>query len=169
MTLTLHNIKPAPGAKKKRKRVGRGNASGHGTYSTRGQKGQRARSGGKAGLKRVGLKSLLQKIPKARGFKSGYAKPAVVNLQDLEKRFNDGALINAKQLLAKGLIRTAKNGVKILAEGELTKKLKIQADGFSQGALAKIKKAGGEAIIGGHSIEKEKRSGQARKKNSDII
>ncbi|MCK4554160.1 hypothetical protein KAU19_04310, partial [Candidatus Parcubacteria bacterium] len=68
--LRLHNIKPNKKAVKKRKRVGRGNASGHGTYSGRGIKGQRSRSGGKSGLKRLGMKMILRNIPKKRGFKS---------------------------------------------------------------------------------------------------
>ncbi len=144
--LTLHTLKPAKGSKKKRKRVGRGNASGHGTYSTRGQKGQRSRSGGRNKLKIKGLKSLLQSIPKQRGFHSLYPKLAVVNLKDLEKSFNEGELITPKKLETKGLIRTAKNGVKILSDGVLTKKFRVQADSFSKGAEEKIKKAGGEAI-----------------------
>lgn len=145
--LTLHNLKPAKGSKKKRKRVGRGNASGHGTYSTRGQKGQRSRSGGRNKLKIKGLKSLLQGIPKKRGFKSFYAKSAVVNVGDLEKYFTTGELINGRLLAEKGLIKTAKDGVKILAEGELTKKFKVRANSFSKGAEEKIKKAGGEVIV----------------------
>src|SRR3989338_10160525 len=93
--LTLDNLKINFGAKKKRKRVGRGNASGHGTYSGRGLKGQRARSGGKKGLKLRGLKQLLKNKPKIGGFRSLKPKMAVVNLSDLENNFSAGEIINA--------------------------------------------------------------------------
>lgn len=147
MTITLHNIGPAKGSKKRKKRVGRGNASGHGTYSARGQKGQRSRSGGRAGLQRIGLKPLLQKIPKVRGFKSQRPRLAVINLRDLEKIFSDGELVTPKKMKAKDLIKSYQNGVKVLSQGSLTKKLKIQANQFSQGAIEKIKKAGAEMIL----------------------
>ena len=88
MSLSLHTIKPSKGAAKKRKRVGRGNASGHGTYSTRGLKGQKSRSG-VSGLKRLGLKMTLSRIPKKRGFKSPKAKNQVVNLTDINENFKE--------------------------------------------------------------------------------
>src|SRR3972149_575319 len=85
MTLSLHQLNPAPASRHRRKRLGRGTASGHGTYSTRGQKGQRARTGGRPGLKRLGFKKILQGIPKNRGFNRPYKKKAVVNLDRLTR------------------------------------------------------------------------------------
>ncbi|MFA4941090.1 MAG: 50S ribosomal protein L15 [Patescibacteria group bacterium] len=118
MALTLHNIRANKGAKKKRKRVGRGNASGHGTYSTRGQKGQKSRSG-VSGLKKLGMRQKLLQVPKLRGFKSAKPKNQVVNLSDINNNFKDGSVITPKDLLAKGLIGTIKLPVKILGNGEL--------------------------------------------------
>jgi len=118
MALTLHNIKSNKGATKKRKRVGRGNASGHGTYSTRGQKGQKSRSG-VSGLKRLGMRQKLLQVPKVRGFKSAKPKNQVVSLNDINNNFKDGSVIAPKDLLAKGLIGTIKLPVKILGKGEL--------------------------------------------------
>jgi len=88
MPLTLHTIKPFSGSKKKVKRVGRGLGS-TGTYSGRGQKGQRARSGGRGGLKLLGMKRIILATPKLRGFKSPYPKMVAVNIGDLEKKFNE--------------------------------------------------------------------------------
>ncbi len=123
MTLTLHNLKPKI-KPKARKRIGRGGKRG--TYSGRGQKGQRSRSGGKAGLKRLGLKPLMTQTHKLRGFKSIKKKPEIVNLKDLEKKFKDNDIITPRALIKAGLISTAKNGVKILGTGKLTKKITIK-------------------------------------------
>ena len=98
MALTLSNLKPAKGSNKRKRRIGRGNASGRGTYSGRGLKGQRSRSGGKGGLKVMGMKARLQKVPKLRGFKSPHPKAEVVNLADLEKYFADGGQVTIKSL-----------------------------------------------------------------------
>jgi len=147
--LTLHNLQVNRKAIKKSKRVGRGNASGHGTYSTRGLKGQKSRSGGKGGLKRRGLKQLLRNKPKIGGFKSLKPKMVIVNLDQLEKSFESGELINTKKLIAKNLIKTAKPGVKILGEGKLTKKFTVIADGFSESAKKAIIEAGGQAQLTG--------------------
>ena len=103
---------------KKRKRVGRGNSSGHGTYSGKGQKGQRSRSG-VSGLKRLGMKQVLLRTPKKRGFKSLKPKDNIVNLIDINKNFKDKDKINPKILLKKGLIDNIKLDVKILGKGEL--------------------------------------------------
>lgn len=164
MTLTLQTIRAPRGAKKSKKRRGRGNASGHGSFSTRGQKGQRARSGGRHGLQQTALKTLIQKIPKTRGFTSHYAKPMVVNLKDLEKKFNDGELINAKKLISAGLAKSSRSGVKILGSGKLTKKFKIEANAFSQTAKEQIESAGGEAIL---IVPKEKP--EAKKKAGKVV
>lgn len=138
MSLSLHTIKPAKGATKKRKRVGRGNASGHGTYSTRGLKGQKSRSG-VSNLKRLGMKMTLMRTPKKRGFKSLKPKNQVVNLEDVNKNFKDGEVVNPKSLLKKGLIDNIKAGVKILGKGNLAvKNLKfedVKMSGSVKGAL----------------------------------
>lgn len=142
MEIKLHNLKSFN--RKNRKRVGRGNASGHGTYSGRGLKGQRARAGGKSGLKRMGLKSFLQQIPKVRGFKSYHPRMQIVQLRDLDKRFKENELITLKQLFKAGLIKSIVLGVKILGPGKLSKKLIVKAHKFSKSAENAIKKAGGK-------------------------
>ena len=145
MTLSLHTVKPAHGSKRRKKRLGRGNASGHGTYSTRGIKGQRARTGGRNKLKYLGLKQIMQNIPKKRGFKSLHPTVYSVNLSVLEKHFADGDLINPKALCNKRIIADTKTRVKILGGDGLSKKFKIRAHAFSQSALESIKKVGGSA------------------------
>ena len=141
MSLYLHNLKPSPGSKKKRKRVGRGGKRG--TYSGRGLKGQRSRSGGKGGLKRLGMRQLVERTHKLKGFKSIHPKPQIVSLKDLGQ-FNDQAKITPQILVKKKLIKSAKNGVKILSNGEIKVKLNIAGCSFSQSAADKIKKAGGQ-------------------------
>lgn len=147
MSLNLHNLKRSQGAFKKRKRVGRGNASGHGTYSGRGIKGQKARSGGTNKLKYKGIKMILQRIPKKRGFTSPYLKAEIVNLKDLEKHFNDGETVNPRSLLKKGLVGTIKRGVKILGKGELKKKLTVELCGLSASARKAVEEAGGKIVL----------------------
>jgi large subunit ribosomal protein L15 len=147
MPLTLSNLKSFRGASKNRKRVGRGNSSGHGTYSTRGAKGQKARSGGKRGLKLKGFKRLMQNIPKLRGFKSLVSKMEIVNIQNLELKFENGAVIDGKKLVDAGIIRTIQFGVKILGGGKLAKNFVVKADAFSSSAKEAIEKAGGKAEI----------------------
>ncbi|MEK7653221.1 MAG: 50S ribosomal protein L15 [Patescibacteria group bacterium] len=142
MPLNLSNLKPAKGSKRKSRRVGRGGKRG--TYSGRGMKGQRARSGGKGGLKLLGLKQTLRRIPKKRGFQSLNKKFAVVNLADLEKKFQDGDVINARLMIRAGLIRDTKNGIKILGAGKLTKKLTVVANAFSASAQKAIEEGGGK-------------------------
>lgn len=132
MSLSLHTIKPASGSTKKRKRVGRGNASGHGTSATRGTKGQRSRTG-VSGLKRLGMKSMLLSIPKKRGFNSLKSKNQVVNLLDINKHFKEGETVNPKTLIKKGLIEKTEAGVKILGKGELkVKGLKFEGVKMSE-------------------------------------
>ncbi|MCD4704868.1 50S ribosomal protein L15 [bacterium] len=144
--LTLSNLKVKKSAKSKKQRRGRGNASGRGNYSGRGMKGQRSRSGGKSGLKRMGMKKIIAQLPKLRGFNRNSDKVAIVNLSDLERKFKDGEEVNIKKLLKLGLIDSIKNGVKILGKGVLNKKLKIKAHSFSKSAQEAIIKAGGEII-----------------------
>jgi len=143
--LSLHNLKINKKSRKKPKRIGRGNASGHGTYSTRGLKGQRARSGGRAGLKRLAMKQLLKSKPKIGGFRSLREKMVTVNVSDLEKYFNAGEIVNPVKLFEMGLTGRSKSGVKILGNGELTKKLNVFAHKFSESAKQAIIKAGGSA------------------------
>lgn len=141
MPLSLHTIHPQKGSKKKRKIIGRGGKRG--TYSGRGTKGQRARSGGKRGLKRLGLKPLMEQTPKLRGFKSLKKKPEILNLERLNKNFKDGDKITPPILLKSGLVDKIKNGVKILGEGEIKVKLEVSGCKVSKSAREKIKKAGG--------------------------
>jgi large subunit ribosomal protein L15 len=140
--LTLHTIKPFPKSKKPRKRVGRGLGS-HGTYSGRGQKGQRARSGGKKGLKLKGIKKMLLGIPKMRGFRSPYSKETVVNVGFLDKKFKENDIVTPQALLESKLIDKINVDVKILGDGEITKKLVIKGCAVSRSAKEKIEKAGG--------------------------
>jgi len=145
MPLTLSNLKPAEGLKKKKKRVGRGGKRG--TYSGKGQKGQRSRSGGRKRLKVKSFRRILQRIPKKKGFKSIHPKMEIVNIGDLDKKFKNGDVIDLKILLKNGLVGKIKNGVKILGEGKLTKKLTVKANKFSRSAEKAIKKAGGSAKV----------------------
>ncbi len=139
MSLSLHTIKPAKGSTKKRKRVGRGNASGHGTYSTRGLKGQKSRSG-VSNLKRLGFKATLRRIPKKRGFKSLKAKFQVVNLKDINKSFKDGDTISPEILFAKGLVVNKDARTKILGTGELNlKDLKFENVKMSESVKKAVK------------------------------
>ena len=143
--LSLSNIKPAKNSARDKKRIGRGNASGHGTYSTRGIKGQRSRTGGSNKLKRLGFKKILAQTPKNRGFKSDKAKNQVVNIKDINQKFADGDKINALSLLKTGLIGSIYEPVKVLGEGELKlKNLEFQGLKLSQGANLKIQKLGGK-------------------------
>lgn len=144
MTLSIHNLKPARGSRHRVKRVGRGNASGHGTMSTRGGKGQTARSGGSRGLKMKGFKFLLQSTPKLRGFKSPHTKPAEVYLSEIEKNFDVGATVDLAAVQAKKIVSKNARAAKIVSTGELTKKVIVVGLAFSQGAADKIKAAGGE-------------------------
>ena len=156
MTVGLHNLQRAAGSKQRRTRVGRGTGSGLGTYSGRGQKGQRSRSGGRSGLKRRGLQTFLHNKPKLGGFKSLKPKMATISLSDLERHFEAGEVINAKKLLAKAIVRSVNQGVKVLGDGTLTKKLTVVVDAFSASAKAAIEKAGGVAQVRGVMPPKKK-------------
>jgi len=151
--LSLDNLKKLKGTDKKSKRLGRGNATGSGNYSTRGMKGQRSRSGGKSGLALRSIKSYLLGIPKVRGFKSLNKSQEVVNVGDLEKNFSSGETVNIRAMLKAGLLLTIANGVKVLADGKITKNLTVEANAFSKGAKEKIEAAGGKAIV--VSVKKE--------------
>ncbi|MEK9183274.1 MAG: 50S ribosomal protein L15 [Patescibacteria group bacterium] len=143
MSLKLHNLKPSAGSRRKPKRLGRGDSAGQGSYSGKGQKGQKARSGGKNKLARKGLRNLLMSSPKLRGFKSFHPKAVVLNLEVLEKHFNDGDKVSIASLKEKGLVSVRAENVKILGDGELTKKLNIESLPVSGSAKAKIEARGG--------------------------
>lgn len=144
--LTLHSLPKAHG--KKRKRYGRGNAS-KGNYSGRGLKGQRSRSGGRSGLKLRGLKQSIMALPKTRGFRSLAGASQVVSLKQLEKHFENGAVVDSAALLAKGLIQTLEAPVKILSTGKLKKALTVRVHAASKTAQEAITTAKGsfEAVL----------------------
>ena len=121
MSIELHKIVKSQGGLKKRKRVGRGNASGHGTTATKGQKGQRSRKG-VSNLKRLGMKKQLLQIPKSRGFRSLQPKNQVLSVETINKNFKDNEELNPQVLFAKGLINDQKAPVKILGKERLTVK-----------------------------------------------
>ncbi len=139
----LSNLTPAPGSKKKIKRVGRGNASGQGGTAGRGHKGQKARSGGKVpGWFEGGQMPIYRRLPK-RGFKNPFRKEyAVVNIRDLAD-FETGSVVDLGALKLKGKVRAADTAVKLLAQGEISIALKVKLDKASQSAVDKIVKAGG--------------------------
>lgn len=144
--LSLSNLKPAKGSIKNRKRVGRGNASGHGTYATRGLKGQKSRSG-VSGLKRLGMKPMLLNLPKKRGFNSLKSKNQVVNLSMLNRHFKDGDKITPKALLKAGLIVDAAKATKLLGQGNLAlKQIEVSNLAVSAPAKVQIEKLGGKVI-----------------------
>ncbi len=145
--MKISELSPAPGSGKEAKRKGRGIATGNGKTAGRGHKGQKARSGGGV---RVGFEGgqmpLARRIPK-RGFNNIFAKPLeYVNVSALNK-FDDGAVVDAQALLAAGILSKCTYGVKILGNGELSKKLTVNAAAFSETAKQKIEAAGGKAEV----------------------
>lgn len=142
--MRLDELRPEPGSRHRPKRLGCGRGSGHGKTSTRGHKGQRARSGsGKRPGFEGGQMPLFKRIPK-KGFKSlNPQRFALVNVDDLESRFDDGAAINAPALLEKGLIKKLELPVKLLGRGEVKKKFFCEVRAFSLSAKEKIEQAGG--------------------------
>jgi len=141
--MRLHELWPAPGARKSKKRRGRGNASGRGTYSGRGLKGQNARSGGgvRPGFE-GGQMPIQRRLPK-RGFSSLFKKVyAVVNLRDLS-RFEDGAVVDEAALVQAGLVRGKRDGIKLLGHGTLERPLTIRVHEVSRSAREKVLQAGG--------------------------
>ncbi len=135
--LSLNTIKKAKGSSQKKKRVGRGNASGHGTYSTRGLKGQKSRSG-VSGLKRLGMKKQLLKIPKVRGFRSLQAKNQVVSVKAINTNFKDNDIVNPVSLFEKKLISSATEPVKILGKEKLIVKVKFEHIKMSEGLKSQL-------------------------------
>ena len=145
--MALNTLKSFPGSRKKKKRVGRGHGSGHGTTATRGTKGQRARSGGSKGLKLKGMKQMLLRIPKVRGFRSIHPKPLVVNVGDISRVCQDNDTITRARLKELELVDVSQGNneqdIKILGRGLLTKKIIIKGLIVSHSAQEKIVKAGG--------------------------
>jgi len=145
--MKLHELSPVAGSTQVGKRKGRGHGSGNGKTGGRGHKGQKARSGGKV---RVGFEGgqmpLVRRIPK-RGFINVFAKPlTAVNVIALNA-FEDGAVIDAAALIENGIIAECPNGLKILGNGNLTKKVTVKAAAFSESAKEKIEQAGGKAEV----------------------
>jgi len=149
--MDLSNLKPADGAKHSKKRIGRGHGSGQGTQAGRGHKGAQSRSGYsfKRGFE-GGQMPLHRRIPK-RGFHNEFrVEYAVVNLDTLSERFDDGTVVTPELLVERGLITKARRPVKVLARGDVSKKLTVRAHKFSGKAAEKIAAAGGATeIIGG--------------------
>lgn len=146
--LKLSELKPYRRSTKRRKLLGRGVGSGHGTYSGRGAKGQKARSGSSIPVGfEGGRMPLHRQLPKRRGFTSRNVKAAPFNLAELEKIFNSGETVNPKTLFNRGLIKSSTSPVKILSSGELKKALTFEKVMVSVSAKAKIEKAGGKVIV----------------------
>ena len=146
--MKLNELKPVEGARHAKKRVGRGVGSGMGKTATRGHKGQNARSGG--GVRPAfegGQTPLFKRLPK-RGFTNVSRKEyAVVNLGDINEKFEAGAVVDVTALKNAGLVKKEYEGVKVLSNGELTKAVTIKAAKFSKSALEKISQAGGTAEV----------------------
>jgi large subunit ribosomal protein L15 len=146
--MDLSNLKPARGAKKQRKRVGRGAGTGQGVTAGRGHKGAQSRSGWKS--KRGfegGQMPLHRRVPK-RGFHNEFrTEYAVVNLDTLAERFEAGSVVTPELLREQGVIRTSRQPIKVLARGEIAKKLTVRAHKFSGKAAEKIGAAGGTAEL----------------------
>ena len=144
--MNLSELRPAEGSKHKSFRKGRGHGSGNGKTAGRGHKGQKARSG----APRIGFEGgqmpLYRRIPK-RGFTNRNAKEIVAINIDVLNKFDDGTTVTVDSLVEAGIIRNPKDGVKILGNGELTKKLNVKANAFSASAVEKIKALGGIAEV----------------------
>ena len=151
-----NSIAPAPGSKKARKRVGRGNGSGHGTYSGRGCKGQKSRAGYKM---RPGFEGgqlpLIQRLPRKRGFTNIFrTEYNTVNIGQLSG-FDAGSEVTPEILVASGIIKSLKKPVKILADGDINHAITVKANKFSATARAKIEAAGGKTEEVEHAAEGE--------------
>ena len=152
--MRLDKLSPAPGSKKGRKRVGRGDGSGHGTYSGRGCKGQKSRAGYrvKPGFE-GGQLPLIKRLPKKRGFVNIFrTEYSVININKLNM-FDSGSEVTPERLVAAGLVKSLRHPVKILAEGDINHPLSVKAHKFSTAAKAKIEAAGGRVEEVGHASE----------------
>lgn len=146
--MDLSNLKPAAGAKHSNNfRKGRGQGSGNGKTAGKGTKGQKARSGAPRPGFEGGQMPLYRRVPK-KGFHNRNTKYIVyVNVSELDKRFEDGATVDIKALKDAGAIKNERDGVKILGNGELTKKLNVKVNAYSASAKEKIEAAGGKAEV----------------------
>ncbi len=146
--MKLYELQPAAGSVKDVKRIGRGHGSGNGKTAGKGHKGQKARSGGSIRPGFEGGQMPLQRRMPKRGFNNIFATVyATVNVSTLEERFEAGAVVDAESLKANGIIKDAKDGIKVLGNGELTKSLTVKAAKFTAAAQEKIEKAGGKAEV----------------------
>ena len=146
--MKLHELQPAAGSVKEVKRIGRGHGSGQGKTAGKGHKGQKARSGGSIRPGFEGGQMPLQRRMPKRGFNTIFAKEfATVNVSELEKRFESGAVVDADALIESGAIKKVMDGVKILGNGELSKNITVKAVKFTAAAKEKIEKAGGKAEV----------------------
>jgi len=147
-------LSPAPGSKKKRKRVGRGDGSGHGTYSGRGCNGQKSRAGyGMLPGFEGGQLPIIKRLPRKRGFVNIFRKEySIVNLNKLNV-FESGSEVTPEKLVAAGVVKSLRNPIKILAEGNISYPLSIKANKFSTAAKAKIEAAGGTVEEVGHAAK----------------
>ncbi len=145
--MKLHELRPAEGSTKAKKRLGRGTASGQGKSAGKGQKGQKSRSGGGVRLGfEGGQMPLYRRLPKI-GFTNIFRKEyAVINLMDLEG-FENGTVVTPELLKEAGLVKAMKNGIKVLGTGDFTKNLTVQAHKFSKTAAEKIAAAGGKVEV----------------------
>ena len=146
--MKLHELSPVAGSKKDVKRIGRGHGSGWGKTSGKGHKGQKARSGGsiRPGFE-GGQMPLQRRIPK-RGFNNIFRKKIVaLNVNQLDSKFDNGAVVDADALKNAGLVKNSFDGIKILGNGELTKSLTVKVDAFSESAKKAIEEAGGKAEV----------------------
>lgn len=145
--MKLHDLSAVPGSTKEPKRIGRGHGSGQGKTAGKGHKGQKARAG--RGMRpgfEGGQMPLQRRIPK-RGFNNVFAKTIVaINVGTLNK-FEDGAVVDTQALIDTGIVKICCDGVKILSNGELTKKLTVKVSAFSEGAKTKIENAGGKVEV----------------------
>ena len=145
--MELSKLSPVEGSTHVGKRKGRGHGSGNGKTGGRGHKGQKARSGGKvrAGFE-GGQMPLVRRVPK-RGFNNIFAKPMTAINVAVLNRFEDGAVVDAQALIEAGIINSCPNGLKVIANGNLTKKITVKAAAFSDSAKEKIEQAGGKAEV----------------------
>lgn len=143
--MQLHDLSPAPGSRKNRKRVGRGNGSGHGSTAGRGDKGQNSRAGGGKGPGfEGGQNPLHMRMPKLGGFKNrNRVEYAVVNVGRLDELFAKGETVDVDALFARGVIKSKTTPVKVLGDGEITKALTVKVDKVSAPARTKVEAAGG--------------------------
>lgn len=146
--MKLHELSPAAGSKKEVKRIGRGAGSGQGKTAGKGHKGQKARAGrGMSPGFEGGQMPLQRRVPK-RGFVNIFGKEfSIVNVSALDQSFEDGAVVDIDALIEKGLVKKVLDGVKILGNGEISKKLTVQVNAYSEAAKQKIEAAGGKAEV----------------------